>query len=187
MPSRNCPSCRRRIPYSIKRCVRCGWSEADGPTAKAGAGARRYVLWAAVICLTLLVGVRYADRYMPHVADWYTGFAAQHLPEGLARFAPAAGDPGALYYCARRVVKQIQEEGSVATFAGPGEAQTTTLGDGRFQVRSFVDEARQDGAAVRHEFVCIVKHERGQWQLEDLAMENQAADQSLRVNGLQIN
>ena len=187
MPSRNCPSCRRRIPYSIKRCVRCGWSEADGSAVANGSAARRYGVWVALLCITLFVGVRYADRYMPHVADWYAGFAAQHLPDGLARLAPAATDPGALYYCARRVVKQIQEEGSVATFAGPAEARTTTLGDNRFEVRSFVDGARADGVAVRHEFVCIVRHERGQWQLEDLAMENYAADQALRANGLQTN
>lgn len=144
-------------------------------------------IWGALVCLTLLAAVHYADRYMPQVADWYAGFAAQHLPTGLSRFAPIPTDPGALYYCARRVVKQMREEGSVATFAGPEQALTDSLGDGRYQVRSFVDEAREDGAQIRHGFVCTVKHERGQWQLEDLAMENHTAEEALRANALQSN
>ena len=185
MPNRKCPSCRKRLPYQAKRCVACEWTPADA--VEAPARFRWAPVWLAMACLMTIGGFRYADRFVPAVADWYASFAAQRLPPALSRFAPAATDPGAHFFCARRVVKELHEDGSVATFASAEETHTVPLGDGRFEVRSFVDEAREGGWQVRHGFVCTVRYQRGRWTLENLSMENYTAEEALRTNALQTN
>jgi hypothetical protein len=136
---------------------------------------RRRGLWTAAFAVLLVVGLQYAWRNAPLLADWYAGFAAQNLPETASSFAPTHTDDGAYFFCARQVAKRMPGEFSVETFAATNDTETTELGEGKYRISSFVDETREDGRRVRYTFVCTVSYERGRWTLDQLDLNERFA------------
>ena len=178
MPKRSCPHCARRLPYAGRRCIHCGWTTGAADFAR-GAGVvwwRRARTWAVAITIAGAVTAQFAYRNATDLADWYAGFAARFLPEGASSFAPADTEPGAYFYCARQVSKKMEGEFSVETFDAAG-SRTVPLGEGRYRIESAVDQARRSGERVRHDFTCTVRYESGRWVLEELTLEEFAANQ----------
>ena len=125
----------------------------------------------AVLLAATAAGVRNA----PVLADWYAGFAAENLWAGASSLGPVETESGAYFFCARQVAKRMNSDFSVETFPSPSEGEMHSLGEGRYRVESFVDEAREDGTRVRYAFVCSVAFERGRWTLEQLDMAERFA------------
>jgi hypothetical protein len=179
MPKRSCPSCNRRLPYAARRCLHCQWSLRAGRAGEDGGSLlKRGRVWMLVLLLAALVGGGAAYRNADSIAFWYANFAARHLPSSLSSFAPTDTDAGAFFFCARQVARSMDGEFSVETFPSLDQSRSVTLGERRYQIRSFVDEAREDGARIRHSFVCTVQYARGRWVLEDLKMASSLADAS---------
>jgi hypothetical protein len=63
---------------------------------------------------------------------------------------------------------------SVETFPSAAESTMQTLGYQRFRIVSFVDQARENGEKIRHEFTCTVRNDRGRWVMEELELERWA-------------
>ncbi|HET7321389.1 MAG TPA: hypothetical protein VFI96_02765, partial [Longimicrobiaceae bacterium] len=134
--------------------------------------------WAvAVVALLLAVG-GYLYENANDVADWYATFAWQHLPAGASSFAPAPSGSGAYFYCARQVVKQMKGELAVQTFPAPEEGETVALGNSRYRIRAYVDQADRAGDRARFDFTCSVRYDGGRWVLEELELEPRAAGRS---------
>ena len=123
----------------------------------------------------LLSGLGMAYHNAPQLADWYAGFAAEYLMAESSSLTDSDRDSEAFYFCIRQVAKQMEEEYSVETFPSASEGELRSLGDGRYRVESFVDEAREDGTRVRYAFVCSVAFERGRWNLEELNLTERFA------------
>jgi hypothetical protein len=176
MPNRTCPSCLKRLPYAGRRCLHCGWTHREGFDLESvkQAWRRRQVLWVAVLLLVVAGGGSLMLRNAPVLADWYAGFAAERLAQPFSSFAPVATDASAFFYCARQVARQMDGDFSVETFAGPGQSTMQVLGERRYRIVSFVEQARESGERVRHDFACTVRHDRGRWVLEDLDVERYA-------------
>lgn len=187
MPKRSCPSCNRRLPYAARRCLRCQWSLRQGHDVESGGSLlRRGRVWMLALLLAALAGGGVAYRNADSIAFWYANFAARHLPPSLSSFGPTDTDVGAFFYCARQVARSMDGEFSVETFPALDQSRSVTLGEGRYQIRSFVDETREDGARIRHSFVCTVQYARGRWVLEDLDLATSLADASVdQALGLQ--
>lgn len=177
MARSRCPHCDRYLPYAGRRCVHCGWSVRD-VGLEAGAGVawwRKRRLWGIVAAGLLLIGIQYAYRNAPLLADWYASFAAENLPAAASSFAPTETEAGAFFYCARQVSRRMNGEFSVETFPSQQESQLISLGGGKYQVESFVDEAREDGRQIRYTFVCTVAFNGGRWVLEKLDLTERLA------------
>lgn len=181
MPRRDCPQCQRRLPYAARRCVLCGWSDRQPLDERVAArtARRRTAVW-VVIALGLAVGSGVATLRAAEFADWYAGFAAQHLPDQASSYALADTERGAFLFCARRVARAMGSNDSVETFPSMADTDTDDLGDGRYRVTAWVDAARGDGAPVRHAFTCTVRFERGRWALENLEVEERYAQATPR-------
>lgn len=167
MAKRTCPKCNRRLPYAARRCLHCDWSHADGEAGERSLRSRVRV-WALVLAIVGVVGGGMAYRNAESIAFWYASFAARYLPSSLSSWAPTDTDAGAFFYCARQVARRMEGDFSVETFPSLAQSRSETLGQGRYRIASFVDEARADGEQVRHEFVCTVQYAGGRWVLEDL-------------------
>jgi hypothetical protein len=188
MPNRSCPSCLRRLPYAGRRCIHCGWTHgeaADDPIASAKPR-RRQLVWGAVLLLFLAGGGGLVARNAPTLADWYAGFAAERLAQPFSSFAPVATDASAFFYCARQVARQMKGDFSIETFPAPDQSTTHTLGEDRYRIVSFVDQALESGERVRHDFVCTVRHDRGRWVLEDLEMQRYAGAAATAAGSLGV-
>ncbi|HEX6071301.1 MAG TPA: hypothetical protein VFZ18_15820 [Longimicrobiaceae bacterium] len=171
MARNRCPHCARKMPYAGRRCVHCGWSVLRQQGLDEGKGVawwRRRGLWSVMVAGLLLVGIHYGYRNAPLLADWYASFAAENLPAGASSLAPTDTEDGAYFYCARQVSKRMRGDYSVETFPSQQESELTRLGDGKYQVESFVDETRLDGQRVRYSFVCTAAFDGGRWTLEKL-------------------
>ena len=170
MARNRCPHCARKMPYAGRRCVHCGWSvlQQGLDEGKGVAWWRRRGLWSVMVAGLLLVGIHYGYRNAPLLADWYASFAAENLPAGASSLAPTDTEDGAYFYCARQVSKRMRGDYSVETFPSQQESELTRLGDGKYQVESFVDETRLDGQRVRYSFVCTAAFDGGRWTLEKL-------------------
>jgi hypothetical protein len=136
---------------------------------------RRRALWSVVAGGLLLVGAQYGVRNAPLIADWYASFAAENLPASASSFAQLENEAGAFFYCARQVAKRMNGQYSVETFPSQQESDLTPLGEGRYQVESFVDEMREDGSQVRYTFTCNVTYARGRWVLDKLDLTERYA------------
>ena len=167
MPQRSqCPKCAKRVPGGVRRCIGCGASvEAAGSSLP---GRRAILLGLVLATLLGFVAWGQSDRYAPVVSDWYADMVIRYVPDGATRFLPAADDERAFYACARRVVQQIQEESSIATFVR--DVRTEALEEGRYRIESWFDESLESGRTERHRFTCTVRLEGGSWILEDLEM-----------------
>lgn len=177
MARKRCPHCDRKLPYAGRRCVHCGWSIRESGFGR-GEGVRwwrKRALWAVVTAAALLTGVGLGYQNAPQLADWYASFAAEKLPAGASSFGPAETEAGAFFYCARQVAKRMNGQFSVETFPSQEESELRSLGEGRYEVESFVDETREDGQRVRYAFVCSVTYERGRWVLDELDLEERFA------------
>lgn len=174
MPGRNCPNCARRLPYAGRRCVHCHWtvrwSDAAGDAVALW---RRGRVWGVALTVMLLLAVNFAYRNAAALADWYAAFAAQHLSESASSLAPTGSEDGAFFFCARQVAKRMPGDFSVETFS-KAEGHKERLGDGRYRIRSSVEEARLTGDNVRHQFTCTVRFLRGRWVLEELSLREYA-------------
>lgn len=168
MPRRNCPNCGRRLPYAARRCVHCNGISLEGPLGTERPVWERVRTGVAVLLLTGMVGGGLVYRNADSLAYWYADFAARHLPSSMSAFAPRETDAGAFFYCARQVAKRMDGEYSVETFPSLEQSRAVELGEGRYEIHSFVDEARENGDRVRHLFVCTVQYARGRWVLEEL-------------------
>ena len=178
MPKRSCPKCSRRLPYAARRCIHCQWSLAEGETSVATSFWSRGRVWSLICLVAGVMGGSMAYRNADAIAFWYANFAARHLPSSLSSFAPADTDAGAFFYCARQVARRMDGDFSVETFPSLDESSAVRLGDGRYQIESFVDEVREDGVRRRHAFVCTVQYARGRWVLEGLDLRASFADAS---------
>lgn len=166
MPNRTCPRCERRLPYAGRRCVHCEWKV--GEPGREPVGRRSVVVRALLVALLATGAVGLAYRHAPALADWYAGFAARYLPGAASSYAPASTEDGAFFYCARQVSRKMEGEFSVETFPARQNGETVELGEGRYRIASFVDEARIDGERVRYNFTCTVQFQRGRWVLQEL-------------------
>ncbi|HEU4753429.1 MAG TPA: hypothetical protein VFU47_10020, partial [Armatimonadota bacterium] len=63
---------------------------------------------------------------------------------------------------------------SVETFPDGAHSSTVSLGEGRYEVRSFVDQDPEEGQRVRYDFTCRVRYDGGRWVLERLTVQNLA-------------
>ena len=176
MPKRSCPRCNRRLPYAARRCIHCEWSHREEEAREPQSLQSRGRAWLLVLALAALVGGGMAYRNADSLAYWYADFAARHLPSSLSSWAPVDTDAGAFFYCARQVARRMDGEFSVETFPSLDQSRSVTLGEGRYRIASFVEEAREDGDRVRHEFVCTVQYARGRWVLEDLELVTNLAE-----------
>jgi|GEM_PF-3246023 len=175
MPHRTCPSCLKRLPYAGRRCIHCGWTRRSGVDQELRrATRRRQILFATIFMIFLVGGGSVLIRNAPALADWYAGFAAERLAQPFSSVAPVRTQSGAYFYCARQVARQMEGEFSVETFPALDEGTLIALGDQRYRIVSYVDQARGDGERVRHDFVCTVRHVKGRWVLEELEMEQYA-------------
>lgn len=129
-----------------------------------------------VVASLAALAVGSADRYVPALSDWYTRVAIEYLPESAFRLAPITDDERAFYVCARSVVKQMDGESSIATFASSEAATTHELGNGRKVIQSHVDESTEDGVEQRIVFRCTVRSEGSRWVIETLELETVESD-----------
>lgn len=174
MARRCCPSCTRRLPYAARRCVACGWVRGRGADAGAeatGAGLMRRALLVFLLATLVVVGGGLATRNAEGLANWYADVAARHLPDPFLSFAPRGTDRGAYLFCARQVARAMESDYSVETFPAPEQSSSERLADGRYRIRSWVEEALESGERVRHDFTCVIRHDRGRWRLEELALD----------------
>jgi hypothetical protein len=164
-----CHRCFKRFNPGASKCVGCGAHADDRP---ATANRRGMGGWAtiavAVIALLTMLAIGFSDRYVTAVSDWYTDMVIRFRAEAPMHFIAVSDDKQAFQVCARSVVKRLEEESSVATFPAGG---TLALGDGRYRVDSFVDEAGIDGVTHRRSFSCTVHFSGSRWVLEDLTIE----------------
>lgn len=169
-PKRICPHCGERVPYAASRCSHC---RRECRTPERSRGVRRALLRSATLLVVLiaLVGAGLFARNRSLVAAKYAAFAARYLPAGMSAVAPVDTGEGAFYYCLRCVARKIDSSGSVEFFPARDDGDIAELGEGRYEVQSFVDEAREDGATVRRGFSCIARYDSGRWMLEELALE----------------
>jgi hypothetical protein len=115
------------------------------------------------------MGGAVATQNADALAEWYANFAAYHLPEQMSSYALADTERGAFFYCARQVAREMDGEFSVETFPSLTESYAEALGDGRYRIESWVEEARLDGESIRHGFTCTVRYQSGRWALEELS------------------
>ena len=175
MPKRSCPHCARRLPYAGRRCIHCGWVQGAVSMEKGKA----IPLWrrARVVALALLMCAaavtHFAYRNASALADWYAGFAARFLPDTASSLALDDTETGAYFYCARQVARKMSGQFSVETFDG-ARSRTVALGSGRYRVESAVDEAKETGEQIRHDFTCVARFEAGRWVLEELQVQSLA-------------
>ena len=170
MPARSCPDCARRLPYAGRRCIHCGCTARDGGSGGRGAALKRRALAVTVVFLALgLVMAGAAVRNAPQLADWYAGFAAQHLPVGASSYAPVSTATGAFFYCARQVARRMGGL-SIETFPSQEESSLVEIGTDRYRIESSVEQSRADGGSLRVEFVCTTHFDSGRWVLDDLTM-----------------
>jgi hypothetical protein len=162
-----CSRCAKRLPASSSRCVACGGSPQD----KARPSRRIRTVGAVLFAALAIAAIGFSNRYVPAVTDWYSGMVIRYLPEPALRFAPADDDLRAFYVCAKSVVKEIEDEASVVTFAAATEDLTVALGSDMYRVDSYVEEARADGSTLRRPFTCTVRLEGDNWRLEEVELK----------------
>jgi hypothetical protein len=165
-----CPKCRKRMARRRNLCVGCG-ARTETKNPLSGLRPAHAVGFLLLLAICGTVAASLADRYLPAVTDWYLEMAVPYLGEGASPFLGAAPDDSAYYACVRSVVKRIDEEGTIATFAGPRASRTHTLGEGRYRIESFVTEAAEDGGTAVRSFTCTVKSDGTRWAIEDLEVQ----------------
>jgi hypothetical protein len=131
-----------------------------------------------------LLAVGFSDRYVPAVADWYTDMVIRFVPEAESNFLPVDDGERAFLACARSVVKRMDSESSIATFASSGGASTVATGEDRYEVRSFVDEASEDGVVRRKAFTCTVRFDARGWIVEAVTVDAGTAEQVAEAAGV---
>jgi hypothetical protein len=167
-----CSRCSKRVHREAVRCVACG-GEPIPVGRKLGRAGTGVLVTAAG--LALVIAVSFSDRYVPAVADWYTRAVINYVPDGALWLASPGDDDRAFYVCARSVIKEINNDASVVTFASLAAGQTRQLDDGSYLVESYVDEAIEDGPTYRRTFSCTLRESNGEWQLEAVEVEQVAA------------
>jgi hypothetical protein len=171
-----CHRCHKRLTPGPVRCVGCGTEAGAVEAATGGRTKRRWAgLVAVVLTVAALLAVGLSDRYMSAVSDWYTDMVIRFLPGAELSFLPVPDDQQAFRVCARSVVKRMEAESSVATFPGVVGGVVDSLGDGRFRIDSFVDEASEGGAVHRRTFSCLARFDGHRWRVEDLVLQTLAA------------
>lgn len=175
MPRNNCPDCGRTLPYAGRRCARCGWvrtGEAAEAAPRRGGGLRRALMTLAVLVGLVAVGYRMSG---PALGEWYAEFAASHLPAHFSRYAPVETPTGAFFACVQGVARQVSDRSAVETFPVASEENTTSMGEGRYRVQSYLEAVRDSGETVRRPFTCVVRYQAGRWKVEEVAVERALA------------
>jgi hypothetical protein len=170
--SSRCPRCRKRTVHAPGACVGCGG--ALQPRSRlATAGPARWLAMgiAVVLAAVTFLAVNYSDRYLPAVSDWYLDQAVPELAPVTTELTAAPVEERAYYLCVRSVVKRIEEEGAIATFAGPLESRMSRMEDGRYRVNSYLVESSEAGERRLRSFTCVVRGEGGRWAVDQLALE----------------
>ena len=166
-----CPECQKRVRHDVSRCVSCGAYAVPPSRADDRRRARGRFLLTLFTTLAVagILAFNFSDRFVPAVADWYTGM--------VLRFSPAtpnqlmAADDQAFHICARAVARRVGSESSITTFAGSEAAITQRLDDGRLTVWSYLDESVESGSTHRHVFTCTLRRYESRWVLDDLEVE----------------
>lgn len=168
-----CPECHKRVRSSTTRCVGCGAFAAEPSRADDRRRARGRLLLTLFTTLAVagILAFNYSDRFVPAVADWYTGMVLRFTPAASYQLARASADDQAFHVCARAVARRVGTESSIATFAGSEAAVTRTMDDGRLQVRSYLDESIESGSTHRHVFTCTLRRSDARWVLDGLEVE----------------
>jgi hypothetical protein len=120
----------------------------------------------AGLAIVMMLGMGYANRNLPEMAEWYTNSTVR-APDLALRVLAFAEDERAFYTCARSVIGRLGES-SIATFRARGESTTVSLGNGRYIVRADVKESDRSGTTHRHAFSCTVRLEGPRWIIEGL-------------------
>ena len=171
MPMRSCPFCARRLPYAGRRCVQCGWRAGSIPSEMGRrAAARRSRVRAFVMVAVVALVAQYAVRNADRLAAWYEGYASGIGSSTTSYFSADEIGADLFFFCARQVTRKMNGKFSVETY-DPSQSKLVDLGDGRLRVESAVEEARQGGDSVRHDFSCTVRRDEGRWVLEELKVE----------------
>ena len=168
-PRNRCDRCAGNVSPTAERCITCGGRAVPRRSPRSRLTTAIIV---TVLSVIVLLAVGLSDRYVPAVADWYSRMAIEYVPEPALPYLPGATeDDRAFYQCARTVVRKIENERSVVTFPEP-PGTLTDVGEGRFELRSIVDEAIEDGEVLRRSFVCQLHEEGvGNWRVDDVQLE----------------
>lgn len=168
-PRNRCDRCAKNLPPTAARCVTCGGRAVPRRSPRNRLATAIIV---TVLSFIVLLAVGLSDRYVPAVADWYSRMVIQYVPEPALPYLPGASDDDrAFYQCARTVVRTIENERSVVTFPEP-PGTLTEVGEGRFELRSIMDEAIEDGEVFRRSFVCEMHEEGvGTWRVDGVQLE----------------
>lgn len=167
MRRRQCTRCGKILGPEVRLCVVCG-----GETGAAGRRLGRAAtgVGVALLAVSIILALSFSDRYAPVVSDWYSRMVIHYVPDTALRFTTDETDR-AFYVCARSVVKQIDEMESVVTFAAVEDALTRDLGEGRFRLESYVEEATPEGPTYRRAFTCTLRRDGTDWSLEGVELE----------------
>jgi hypothetical protein len=168
-----CPRCSQRVPNATERCLRCGAhpTDIDLWRRRRDTARRTTAVVVALLSVLALLAIGYSDRYLPAVSEWYTRMAIQYLPDPAARLLVGPDSRLAYHACARSVVRRVEAKTSVVTFGRQDLASAVALGEGRYRIRSYLDEAREDGAMQRRAFSCTVRLEGSRWVPEAAELE----------------
>ena len=121
-----------------------------------------------LVVIAALMGRSYSDRYVPAIADWYTGMVIRTSSGEAMRFRADSDTDRAFYVCARSVVRRLGGDASIVTFVDSERIATQPLGEGRYRVESLIEESFGQGLRQRHVFSCLVREDGDQWVVEDL-------------------
>lgn len=168
-----CLQCHKRVRPDATRCMGCGAFAAEPSRAedRRRARGRLFLTLFTTLAVAGILAFNYSDRFVPAVADWYTGMVLRFAPEVSHQLAPSSADDQAFHVCARAVARRVGTESSIATFAGSEAAITRTMDDGRIQVRSYLDESAESRSTHRHIFKCTLRRSEARWVLDELELE----------------
>lgn len=141
-------------------------------TTEAGrkAAARRSRVRTFLMVATVALVAQYAVRNADRLAAWYEGYASGIGSTSTSYFTEDEVGSDLFFFCARQVTRKMDGKFSVETYDA-SQSKLVDLGEGRLRVESAVEEARQGGDSVRHDFSCTVRRDEGRWVLEELKIE----------------
>ncbi|MFH1732752.1 MAG: hypothetical protein ABIF82_14025 [Planctomycetota bacterium] len=151
-----CKTCRKPVAKSAKTCPHCG---AKGPIEEQAQKA------AAIGCAVILLGA-IALAVGPCSSVFRTD------PKVKAHEEKYGNKLEAFVAAQQFVEKRLLSPGS-ASFGWQGSEECVTdLGDGRYEVKGWVDSDNAFGAKIRNNFRCVVRHDNGTWRLEVIVLRD---------------
>jgi hypothetical protein len=170
-----CPKCLKKTVHGGVHCVGCGTRVEQLQPWRARYNGGRYLVGMITLLAALsFLAIGYSDRYVPAVTDWYLQMAAPNVTQPALPFMGGLDDERAFHACARLVVKRMGDERAIATFAAADQERAVSLGDGRYRIESFYDEALEEGVSSRRFFTCQVRYDGREWRVEELNLSDTA-------------